>query len=141
MSKLEEMITVHEGKRRFAYRCTSNAITIGVGRNIDPNKGGIGLSDDEIAYMLSNDIERVKKELTGAFSWFEFLNEARQAAMIDMGFNMGLPRLKKFTKALGFMSIKDYDNAAREFYDSRWADQVGSRAVKVCKIIRTGEWP
>lgn len=138
--KLTEMITTHEGKRRFAYRCTSNALTIGVGRNIDANKGGLGLSDDEIDYLLSNDIARCKKELTDAFSWFEHLNEPRQAAMIDMCFNMGLPRLKKFVKALAAMSIKDYEKAGNEFYNSRWADQVGSRAIKVVKIIKTGEW-
>lgn len=140
MSKLIEMITVHEGKRRFVYRCTSNALTIGVGRNIDANKGGIGLSDDEIAYLLSNDIERVRKELTGAFSWFEHLDEVRQAAMIDMCFNMGITSLRKFRKALASMSIKDYDNAAQHFYDSRWAEQVKGRAIKVCNMIRTGEW-
>ena len=42
---------MHEGVEAFGYHCTANKLTIGVGRNIDKD-GGLGLSEDEIDYLL-----------------------------------------------------------------------------------------
>ena len=60
--------------------------------------------------------------------------------MIDMCFNLGLSRLRGFVKAIEAMSRQQYDNAADEFLDSRWASQVGQRAIRVTEMIRTGEY-
>ena len=57
-TKLTEMLTAHEGSKSHAYKCTAGKITVGVGRNIDP-EGGLGLSQEEITYLLSNDIWRI----------------------------------------------------------------------------------
>lgn len=139
MSNLTEMLRRHEGVETYAYKCTGGKITIGVGRNIDRD-GGIGLSDDEIDYLLENDIDRCIKELGAAFNWFSDLNEARRDAMIDLAFNLGLPRLLKFKNALAAMAEADYDLAAAEFMDSKWASQVKDRAVEICSMIKTGNY-
>jgi len=55
-NKLTEMLKRHEGVKTHAYKCSASKITVGVGRNIDP-KGGIGLTEDEIDYLLQNDID------------------------------------------------------------------------------------
>ena len=68
------------------------------------------------------------------------LNEARQDAMVDICFNLGLTRLRGFVKALEAMSREQFDIAADEFMDSRWSQQVGNRAVEVTEMIRTGEY-
>jgi lysozyme len=130
---------VHEGVETHAYKCTADKTTIGVGRNIDPS-GGIGLSSDEIDYLLSNDVKRVSAELIRAFSWYSELDEVRKDAMIDMCFNMGLPRLKLFKKSLAAMANGDYDIAAIEFLDSNWAKQVGGRSIIVTDMIRSGDY-
>lgn len=140
MNKLEEMLIRHEAKRRFAYKCTSNAITIGVGRNIDPNKGGIGLSDDEVMYLLRNDIKRVYEELDSNLPWFSELDEVRQDILQDMCFNMGITRFMKFRKMLAAVELGDYDRAADEMMDSRWAEQVKGRAVRLADMMRKGEY-
>jgi len=134
-----EMLRKHEGVEKYAYKCTADKVTIGVGRNIDKS-GGIGLSDDEIDYLLSNDIKRVSAELIRAFSWYSELDEVRKDAMIDMCFNMGLPRLSKFKNSLAAMKNGDYDIAAIEFLDSNWAKQVGSRSITITDMIRSGEY-
>lgn len=139
MTMIIEMLRKHEGVETHAYKCTANKTTIGVGRNIDPD-GGIGLSQSEINYLLSSDVKRVNDELAGAFSWYRTLGTARKDAIMDMCFNMGLPRLMKFKKALAGMALGDYNEAATEFLDSRWAKQVGQRAVTVTDIIRSGEY-
>ena len=83
---------------------------------------------------------RKREELEDTYFWFRALNEARQDAMIDICFNLGLTRLRGFVKALEAMSREQFDIAADEFMDSRWSQQVGNRAVEVTEIIRTGEY-
>jgi lysozyme len=139
MSKLTEMLRKHEGVETHAYKCTSGKITIGCGRNIDPD-GGLGLSDSEIDMLLENDIDRSIKELGAAFNWFSDLNEARRDAMIDLVFNIGLTRLNGFKKALAAMADANYDLAAAEFMDSKWASQVKDRAIEICAMIKTGKY-
>ena len=138
MSELTEMLRKHEGVRDKVYLCSAGYETIGVGRNI--SEDGLGLSDDEIDYLLSNDIKRVREELTEEYYWFAGLDEARQDAMIDISFNLGQTRLRGVVKSLEAMAREDFDTAADEFMDSKWSEQVGDRAVEVTEIIRTGEY-
>ena len=137
--KLIEMLKIHEGVETHAYKCSASKITIGVGRNIDL-EGGIGLSEDEIDYLLQNDIDRIITELDFEYGWFSELNEARQDAMIDISFNLGQTRLRKFKKALTAMEKSDWDTAANEFMDSKWSKQVGNRAKELTEIIRNGKY-
>ena len=139
MSKLVEQLKRHEGIRTHAYQCTANMTTVGVGRNIDED-GGLGLSVDEIEFLLENDIRRCKQELI-TLPWFPEIDSVRQDALINMCFNLGMTRLLGFKNALTAMSVGDYDLAADEFMDSRWAKQVGSRADEVCEMIRSGNYP
>tara|TARA_R100000388_G_scaffold65902_1_gene47874 strand:- start:649 stop:1074 length:426 start_codon:yes stop_codon:yes gene_type:complete len=139
MSKLIEQLKRHEGVRTHAYQCTANMTTVGVGRNIDED-GGLGLSIDEIEFLLENDIRRCKQELI-TLPWFSQIDSVRQDALINMCFNLGMTRLLGFKNALTAMSVGDYDTAADEFMDSRWAKQVGRRAEEVCTMIRTGSYP
>ena len=141
MSKAQQIIRQHEGVRRFAYRDSSKfgLLTIGVGRNID-SRGGLGLSEGELSFLLENDIKRVEGELRGAFEWFSALSGARRDAIIGIAFNLGLTSLRGFVRALDAMSEKDYLLASREFMDSRWSEQVGNRAVELCAMIETGEY-
>ncbi len=138
MSELTEMLRKHEGVRDKVYLCSAGYETIGVGRNI--SEDGLGLSDDEIDYLLNNDIKRVREELTEEYYWFAGLDEARQDAMIDISFNLGQTRLRGFVKSLEAMAREDFDTAADEFMDSKWSEQVGDRAVEVTEIIRKGEY-
>jgi lysozyme len=137
-NELIDMLKRHEGVRSHVYLCSAGYETLGVGRNI--SESGLGLTEDEIDFLLINDITRVKQELTDAYFWFPALNEARQDAMIDICFNLGLTRLRGFVNALEAMSREQFDVAADEFMDSRWSQQVGNRAVEVTEMIRTGEY-
>jgi len=139
MSMIIEMLRKHEGVETHAYNCTANKTTIGVGRNIEAGSG-LGLSMSEIDYLLANDVKRVDKELSQAFEWYGALNTPRKDAVIDMCFNMGLPRLKLFKKSIAAMDAGNYEIAAVEFLDSRWAKQVGHRAITISEMIRSGEY-
>ena len=140
MSNLTEMLRRHEGVETHAYKCTSGKITVGVGRNIDPDGGSIGLSDDEIEYLLQNDIARCAEELGREFPWFSGLDQVRADAMIDLCFNIGITSLRKFVNANDAMARDDYDEASAEYYQSKWASQVGERAIEICAMIKTGKY-
>ena len=137
--KLIEMLKRHEGVESHAYKCSENKVTIGVGRNVDKS-GGLGLSDDEVDYLLQNDIDRVSSELDSEYEWFAGLDDVRQDAMIDISFNLGQTRLRAFKNALAAMAKGDWRAAADEFMDSRWSGQVGNRAKELTEMIRTGQY-
>lgn len=137
MNKLQHLLIRHEGMRLKPYEDVLNGdITIGVGRNLD----ALGLSEEEVLYLLDNDINRCDKELIYNFKWYPDLCRARQDAMINLCFNLGISKLLGFKKALGAMGRGDYDKAADEFLDSKWARQVGNRAIEVADMIRKGRY-
>ena len=102
--------------------------------------GGLWLSDDEVDYLLQNDIDRVSGELDSEYEWFAGLDDVRQDAMIDISFNLGQTRLRAFKNALAAMAKGDWRAAADEFMDSRWSGQVGNRAKELTEMIRTGQY-
>jgi len=138
MKKLLEMLKRHEGVRSNVYLCSAGYETIGVGRNI--SKSGLGLSDDEVDYLLENDIVRVIKELSSEYPWFKDLDDVRKDAMIDISFNLGATRLRGFKKALFAMEVADHTLAAKEFLDSKWSRDVKGRAHELASMIETGEY-
>jgi lysozyme len=138
MKNLIEMLKRHEGVRSTVYVCSAGYETIGVGRNISAT--GLGLSDDEVDYLLQNDIERVIKELSAEYHWFNSLDDVRKDAMIDISFNLGATRLRGFKRALAAMEVADYKLAAKEFLDSKWSQDVKGRAHELASMIETGEY-
>jgi lysozyme len=132
------MLKRHEGVRSHVYLCSAGYETIGVGRNI--SKSGMGLSDDEVDYLLGNDIVRVVKELSTEYPWFNSLDDVRKDAMIDISFNLGATRLRGFKRALAAMEVADYKMAAKEFLDSKWSRDVKGRATELCYMIEMGSY-
>jgi lysozyme len=136
--QLLEMLKRHEGVKSHVYLCSAGYETIGVGRNI--SKSGLGLSDDEVDYLLENDIVRVIKELSSEYPWFKDLDDVRKDAMIDISFNLGATRLRGFKRALAAMEVADYKMAAKEFLDSKWSRDVKGRATELCYMIEMGSY-
>jgi lysozyme len=134
--RLIAQLITDEGKRNMPYRDTVGKLTIGVGRNLDDR----GLSDDEIAYLLSNDLKIVERELDVHLTWWRGMCDARQNVVANMAFNMGVPTLKTFKITLQAMRDGRYADAADGMLKSRWATQVGERANRLAKIMRTGEF-
>jgi lysozyme len=136
--QLLEMLKRHEGVESHVYRCSAGYETIGVGRNI--SKSGLGLTDDEVDYLLENDIVRVIKELSSEYPWFRGLDDVRKDAMIDISFNLGATRLRGFRRALAAMDAADYKTASLEFLDSKWSRDVKGRSTELAYMIEMGEY-
>ena len=126
-----------EGWSATAYKCASNRITLGWGRNVDKN-GGLGISKSEGEVLLRNDVERCLVECKKAFSFFDDLTPNRQRALVEICFQLGITSLKKFHMALSALENGMYEKSANEFLLSRWAKQTPARAERMSKLIRYG---
>lgn len=121
-----------EGLRLKPYRDTVGKLTIGYGRNLDD----VGITEDEAEYMLEGDIEHVLEQLDRTLPWWNDLNESRKRALVNMAFNLGIGGLLKFKKMLAALKAGDYEHAAVEALDSRWAKQVGQRADRIAELLK-----
>ena len=121
-----------EGLRTEPYIDTVGKMTIGVGRNLDDN----GISQAEAMFMLTNDIEMVETELDARLDWWRGLPDDAQRALCNMTFNIGWPRLSKFEKMLAALKDRDFEEAAAQALASKWATQVGQRAIRIAQLFR-----
>ena len=128
-----------EGVRPSAYQDQFGYWTIGVGRLIDARKGG-GLTEDEIDYLLMNDIRQKTAEVRAALPWFDTLNDARKAVLVGMAFQMGTAGLLGFKQTLAAVRDERYANAAGLMLQSSWAKQTPGRANRMARQMETGEW-
>jgi len=133
--RLIDQIILHEGKRSKPYKDTVGKLTIGVGRNLDD----VGLFDDEIELLLINDLKRFERSLDKSLPWWRDLDEVRQRVILDMCFNMGLNGLLGFKNTLAKIKAHDWAGARRGMLQSKWAKQVGARAIRLADMMLTGK--
>jgi lysozyme len=136
---LKTQLLREEGAESCAYQDSLGYWTIGVGRLIDSRKGG-GLSNDEIEFLLENDIKRNYEAVLKALPWMEKLSDQRQAVLIEMAFQMGVSGLLQFKRTLGSIEDGQYGEAAVEMLESKWAKQTPKRAYRMALQMETGEW-
>lgn len=153
---LIKQLVQSEGLRLQVYQDTLGIDTIGVGRNLEdrgitkeeldtmdfPNIEAVyehGITEADAAYLLENDVQIVEEELLKAHPCVADLDAVRQLVLVDMAFNMGVPRLCKFKKMWAAVYEKDFPTASREMLDSRWAVQVKGRSHKLAHAMHHGE--
>ena len=134
---MTRQLRLHEGERLKPYRCTAGKLTIGVGRNLDDR----GITREESAMLLANDIAAEERELLRALPWVAMLDEVRQRVLLDMSFNMGIVGLLGFKRTLATIQAGEYQAAATMMLDSKWAKQVGQRAERLSRMMATGMEP
>ena len=138
-SDLENAVIDAEGIKKSVYKDSLGYWTVGIGFCVDPALN-VGLSIDECLLILRSRFANLERELS-AYSWFKNSDKPRQEALIHLAYNIGLPRLLKFTKMLLNFDKKDYANAALELLDSNWAKQVQkSRVDGLTYLIREGKY-
>lgn len=134
MTLLKEELVRDEAQRLKPYKDSVGKTTIGVGRNLDD----VGVSQDEVDLMLSNDIARTTNELSSLLPWWTTLDEVRQRVIVNMAFNMGVKTLLTFTNTLKAVQEGRYVDASQGMRASKWAEQVGPRAVRLSDMMATG---
>jgi lysozyme len=134
VTTLSNQLVNDEGIRLKTYRDTVGKLTIGVGRNLDD----VGISTAEAMALLENDLAHVASQLDAALPWWKSMTDDRQQALANMCFNMGLGTLLTFKTTLGLMQSGNYSAAADAMLNSKWAKQVGARAVRIANQVKGG---
>ena len=136
MSILLSLIKKHEGLRLHPYKDSVGKSTIGWGRNLEDK----GITQAEAELLLSNDVHDAEDDARALLGdgVFELLTDTRKAVMVNMAFNLGLTRLRKFVIML--KAIKEGRNldVATAMLSSKWAEQVGVRATELARLWREG---
>jgi len=152
-----DKLIAHEGLVLTVYQDTLGIDTIGIGRNLKdrgiskeeldhmdiPSMDVIyehGITEADARYLAMNDIKIVEEELCRVKPVVNDLDSVRQLILMDMAFNMGVPRLCKFKRMWNAIEERKFDSAGLEMLDSRWAKQVGSRATKLSDAMVKGEF-
>ena len=113
------------------YECQSGYMSIAHGRNLEQR----GITKEEANYLLQNDIDIALKELSGIIKNFEKLPNKVKLVLIDMHYNLGLSKLLGFEKMLDAIDQRDFEKAAEELLDSRYAQQVKRRALANSSLL------
>jgi GH24 family phage-related lysozyme (muramidase) len=160
----EGLIGFDEGDKGQPYQDSRKIWTVGVGHNLEANglPPGIfadapkglpwpdclsflqirgGLKPDEDAALFRHDIE-VNGNWLLAKPWWLGTVPPRQAALMDMAFNLGPESMQTFTTFLGLCASGDWDAAANDLeFKTKVATELPARYGRLESILRTGEWP
>lgn len=130
-----EQLQRHEGFSNYPYKDSVGKMTIGYGRNLDD----CGISKEEASMLLSNDVQVAKDEVAKLLSTLEIPEPHlhRKYVLYNMMFNLGWNRFLNFVKMLKALRQQNYEQAAVEMLDSKWAKQVGYRANELAEQMRT----
>lgn len=132
ITSLEKDLRTDEGVRSKPYRDSLGFLTIGVGHNLDAE----GLCEEAISAQLRHDLERVTTSLPRALPWLLEAPEPVQRVVLNMGFNLGIPKLLGFTTFLSLLERGDYQGAARDLLLTTYAKQVKMRALRLAGLLQ-----
>jgi len=136
MNRIKAQLVRHEGLRLKPYLCTAGKLTIGIGRNLDDR----GISQKEAYAMPERDIHDCEQWLIDEIpEIYNKLDEVRQSVLLNMCFNLGIKGLLGFNNTLAFISAGDWERAANGMLASKWAKQVGMRAIELSELMRKGQ--
>lgn len=133
---LIELTKSFEGLRLKPYKCPAGKLTIGYGRNLTD----LGISQSEADILFQHDF--ISAELD-TIAWLkkygmkpEDISESRFYVLTDMMFNMGYNVCLQFKTFMSELKKGHYDDAAKAMLNSKWATQVGSRAIKLAAMMK-----
>ena len=141
IDKLREQLKIDEGVKYEIYEDHLGYATFGIGHLItdkDPEYGwpvGTKISENRVNEVFNSDVEKFINEAKKIFPDLDNKPESIQLVLVNMCFNLGAPRLSKFKKFIAAINNEEWIEAAVEMMDSRWAHQVGPRAMRLKQIV------
>lgn len=147
---IKDQLVRHEGLHLKPYRCTAGKLTIGVGHNLDD----CAITESEAYIMQINEIIKCEKQLQARIpDIYNGLDEVRKSVLLNMCIGipqcrfaslrepcyLGIGGLLNFENTLAFIGAGDWKWAANNMLVSRWAKQVGRRAIELSELMRKGK--
>ena len=142
----------HEGYFNKVYIDSVGKPTIGIGLNLMRPEarsfmkqvganydriltGQETLNDKQINDLFNMQLQVAYKDVKRFMSNFDQLPKNVKLVLVDMSFNLGGPRLSKFKNTKQLIATGNYRGASKEILHSKWAKQVGRRAVNGSKLL------
>lgn len=161
---IEAHLRVEEGDKPRAYKDHLGYWTIGIGRLIDPRKGGritdaerdVLIANDpsrrggtimdwtltpaERSMLLKNDVKRFTDAMRDWPAWKRVQGDIpRMVAMTSMCFQLGEKGFGKFVNTLAMIAAGRFADAATNMLKSKWAtEDTPERAARVAAMMRNG---
>ena len=143
-----ELIMLNEGRKNKAYLDTKGIPTIGVGHNMSArplpediqdyyNAHGI-ITEAMIDRLLTSDMEMATFDVMELYPDFRDYSQNRQAALIDLLFNMGITKMREFVNTNLAINEQRWEDAAKGLEKSKYYRQVPNRAKRIIELIRKG---
>ena len=137
--ELLEQLKEDEGVKYEVYLDHLGYPTCGIGHLIKPEDAeaelevGDEVSEERVIELFKEDIGIACRDAVNIYGWSGFCEwpEEVQNILINMTFNMGLPRLSKFKNMHRALEKQDWKQAAIEGRDSKWYEQVTNRAERL----------
>lgn len=123
-------IKQNEGLKDSLYFDSEDIPTIGYGHNLT-----VPIPQAAIEAIFEDDFMTATRQV-GRFVSIKEENLYRWVALVDMMFNLGPTRFATFEKMITAIKAEDWEKAADEALDSKWAKQVGDRAVRDAYMLR-----
>lgn len=142
IDQLRETLKIDEGVKYEIYNDHLGYPTFGIGHLVvesDEEHGkpvGTPVSEERVNAVFDKDVAVMVDEAKKIFPNLDTLPEEAQQVIVNMTFNMGRPRLSQFKKFIAGVNAGDWNKAAVEMMDSRWAKQVGARAERLRDRIK-----
>ena len=142
IDQLRDTLKIDEGVKYEIYNDHLGYPTFGIGHLVvesDEEHGkpvGTPVSEDRVNSVFEKDVSIMIDEAKKIFPNLDELPEEAQQVIVNMTFNMGRPRLSQFKKFIAGVNAGDWNKAAVEMMDSRWAKQVGARAERLRDRIK-----
>lgn len=152
--KLEVSTAAHEGFEATPYKDSRSLWTVGNGRCLETHpftgpewkrlldNGWLVLSIWEAGahWLMNTELADVEGQLSRIFSWWSVLNDARQNALIELAYQIGISKLMGFKNMLAAIRAQDWATAYAQAMDSDWARQTPARAQTIATQLRDGEF-
>ena len=141
INKLREQLKIDEGVKQEIYKDHLGYPTFGIGHLITDNDPeydlpiGTKISEERVNEVFNTDVKKFINETKKIFPDLDDKPENIQLVLVNMCFNLGAPRLSKFKKFIDAINNEQWIEAAVEMMDSRWANQVGPRAMRLKQIV------
>ena len=129
-------LEVDEGFKPHVYKDSEGYDTIGHGILVDARKGG-GITVDESRMLLRNRLMLAIHRLDKLRPGWRIYPGRVSDALANMAYQMGADGLNGFTKMWAALDREDFEAAADEALDSKWAKQTPNRARRMANLIRS----
>ncbi len=137
-SAVKKWLQGHEGYVDEVYLDSEGEPTCGWGHLLAVGSK-VPLSVSQI--FFERDFKQAKADLKTLTSTHSLPNigQVRKAVLLGMLFQMGLSGVKGFEKMIAALMDKNWNKAADEMLDSKWAKQTSVRAKEAATMMRTGK--